>query len=804
MKKYLLSAILFLTSCGPAFAQWTNENSISDFSKLLQSHVSPYLVEPGAAVEARNLRANKKYGELAKRSAMDTYGTCGSFAVTGLHRYYQSDGDQYTVCSGSTLIKADANNSKTFVTIMDSLTDGARWSFVTFQNTVIATNGTDENLKWDGHTTTTANTDGARTASILMAELGAPYAELNTGSNLDASSWYQYKMQCTDGSTTWYNNALSNPILTGSSVRDIKLTDIPLCPSGTTSRTVYRTEGQASRAALVGATYKVVAAISDNSTLTYEDAIADGSLGATWSTSGKSDLTPPIGKFVNIHKESVFIANNPTYNSNIYWSYPFRKDIFNAADYEPIRENDGDEITCLMNQSGVVVICKTNSIMKLITLSADDTQWQVLGPYSTVGCQAPYSVDDTPKGIVYVSKDGIYIFDGKSSQLISDIVTKDLNDMLWTSRENIAGKYFKNEYQVAYTSVESGGSINNSVLVLDMQRDAYEIDDKEINVFAIFGSGTDEGTLYSGSSDTDGGILAHTETVGNLIYKTVTDFQAGTFDDARVTGDDNEPVIDISWDVGFDGAEFVGKGFDHVDYASAIFARPDTTGTWISPCVQINSTGLDKIYWHEDLGSSGNVTMALALGATSSACGAAAFGTEYTNPSGSDISGETANEYVRIRASLSTTDITLTPELFRSDNYVIKMVYAKEGSNAETAINTVWKSGALDFGAPDTKKRLSEIIFHYTGTSGTLNFHLTDMEGDVDKDFDINLSVEHDDDLDDFYTGTTDNKIYTYIFPNDGTLPIAESYQYEITENGATPWTIQNIRTRFVLEKKGY
>ena len=800
MKKTLiLSFLICFCFVGASHAQWTHESTITDFSKLLSSHVNPYLIEKGAAIEARNLRANKTYGELTKRSAMDTYGSCGAFKVTGLHRYYKSNGDQYAICAGSTLLKSDYNGNDTFVTIRDGLTDGARWSFVTFKNMTLAANGTDNVQKYDGHALTTANTDAARTVNILTADLGAPFAELDTGTDLDASSWYQYRVAFYDGSVYYYNTSRSNPILTGAAVYNIALTDVPLGPSGSTHRYIYRTDGAASRVDVeADTTFKLVGTIADNSTTTFSDTTADGSVAVPiWATvAAGSNLTPPVGKFILLHKESVFLANNPTYNSDVYWSYPFRKDIFNSADYEPIRENDGDEITCLMNQSGVVVVCKTNTIMKIITLSADDTQWQVLGPYSEIGCQAPYSPSNTPKGMAYLSKDGIYIFDGSTSQPISDIVTTSILDILWTSREDVSGKYFKNEYQLAYTSVESGGSVNNRVIVFDMQRDAYEIDDKEINTFHVFSSGTDEGTLYSGASGTDGSILSHSETVGTLSYKTLTDFDTGTYDDSAVTGDEQEPVLTISWTVGFDGAEFVGKGFNHADYAAATFERPDTDGTWTSPIVEINATDLDKLYWNEDLGSAGNITFAIKLAATSGGIAGASWSAEYSDPSGSDISGLTANNYCQIRASLSTTDIALTPKLIRTNNFSIKMLYSKEGSSAETSIATIWKSGAMDLEIPDYNKRLWSVIVYYTGTSGTINFHITDMEGNVDYSFDIDLSVDPGDDLTDNYKGTPTGKKYAHYFTHDGTIPIAEFFQYKITENGAVPWSIQKVKTR--------
>ena len=805
IKVGIIATCLIVISCSLAHATWNQEHEITDFSKLLSSHINPYLVPNGAAVEARNLRANVTFGELTKRSSMDTYVACGAYKVTGLHRYYKTNGDQFVICSGSTFLNSDKNDAKVFIEIRDELTDGARFDFETFKNKTIGCNGTDACQKYDGHVLTTANTDGARTASILTADLGASFAELDTGTDLDASSWYQYVIAHYDGTTYFYSDAVSNPILTGSSVHNIALTDVPLGPPGTTTRYIYRTDGNASRAAVESdTTYKLVGNIANNSATTFSDTTADGSVATpTWTTaSGGTNVTPPIGKFILLSKSRIFIANKPNFTSDILWSYPYRADVFDPVDFEPIREDDGDVITFIENQSGVVVIGKTNTIMKLITLSGDDTQWQVLGPYSDVGCPTPYSVANTPKGIACVAKEGIYIFDGSNSQLISDITTDAVRDMLWTSRNDIAGIYFNNEYQVAYTSIVSGAGVNNRVLVFDMQRDAYEIDDKDINVFHVFSSGTDEGTLYSGDSGSGGAILAHTITPGGvLIYKTQTDFENGTYDDTDVFGSEPDPILRLSWNIAFDDSEFTGKGFDHANYATSTFARRDLDGTWTSPIIEINATNMDKLFWNEDLGPDGDITFAIKLAATSGGIAGASYSSEFSDPSGSDISGETANNFAQLRASLSTTDITKTPDLVRRNNFSIKMVYSKEGVASETSIPTVWKSGAMDFGNPKQMKMLWGIIIYYTGTSGTLAFQITDMEGDVDKSFSIDLSVDPSDDTDDEYTGTATGKKFTHTFEYDGTVPQAEFYQITITESAVIPWSIQRATIRYNLQK---
>lgn len=772
---------------------------------MLQSQVSPYLLPQDAALQARNVRSNDVYGSLAKRPAMKLYGTlCPSAAVTSLHRFYKSDGTDILLGSCSTLLQKGDESAGAAVTIRDQLTSGLRWTWVTYKDKAIGCNGTDNCQKYDGATTTTANTDGARSANILTADLGAPFAELNTGSNLDASSWYQYKMQFTDGTTNWYSNALSNPILTGSSVRDVTLTDIPLGPAGTTSRTLYRCDGAASRAALSGCSYKVVGSVSDNSTTTYNDAVTDGALGAAWSTSGKSSLTPPIVKYITIHKERLFGGNAPNLKSYIYWSYSFKPDIFDAADYDFVRIDDGDAITFVQPILGKLAIGKTNSITNFETQSSDDTKWQFY-TYSFTGCPAPYSVAQSPLGIIYLSWNGIYVYNGETSQLISDVVTDVVRDFLVSNLNNAAGVFFDNEYQLAYTSDESGDSDNNRVLIFDNVRNAYVIDDKNINAFAVFAAGNDFGTLYSGSSLTDGKVLSHNPSLSTMIIKYKSDLDAGTKDSIVIAGTENAPEMELGWGIVINDSSMAGVTLNSATYSTATINRKGTTGYWWSPATRVDGSNYDKLYWNETLGCCGDVTFAIRSAATAAALvDPLAWSSEYTNPAGSDVSGLTANTFLQVRMKMTTTDITETPVVDSLNNYVIKLVYSQVGAAAETAINSIWESGFNDFGKPTIPKRLWGIDIFYTGTSGTLTFNYVNDRGDIDQSFTIDLSVNPTSSSTDQYFGTETAKIYKFLSPaNSATVPtpIGRLWKFKISEGAATVWNVSKFDVKYSPEK---
>lgn len=802
MKKLIVGLSLIFLTCTPCFAQHTDVYIVDDFSKMLQSQVSPYLLPANAATEARNVRANDVYGSLAKRPEMLDYGSIGSFPVKSLHRFYKADGNKYLLATGATFIKLGDDDAGTFTTIRDGLTSGLDWSWVTYKDNAIGCNGTDACQKYDGTTQTTADTDGSRTANILTAGLGAPYAELNTGTNLDASKWYQYKMMFTAGAVTYYSSAVSNPILTGASVYDISLTDIPLGPSGTTARSVYRTEGQATRAALSSATFKLVGAISNNTATTYNDTVADGSLTTTWSASGKVNLTPPVVKYIILHRKKLFGASTSTCKSCVYWSYSFKPDIFyTASDYELIRPDDGDQITFLQDQLGQLIIGKENTISNLDTQNAEDTKWKYY-TLSFVGCPAPRSVAKSPLGIIYLGWDGLYIYNNQTSQMISDAITQEIRDVLLANLDEVFGVYFENVYQMAYTSEDSGASENDVVLLFDTIRDAYVVDDKSVNCFEVFGSGSDYGTLYSGSSITDGNVHAHEQSLSSLVLRYKSDLDAGSRDSVTIKGTENDPEIYLAWGITIDDSSMTGVTLGSVTYDSATMARDDTTGYWWSPAYQVSANSYDKIYWHETLGDTGNITFAFRSAATALAATdeSLAWSGEYTDPSGSNVSALTTNDFLQLRAKLSTTNITYTPTLYTSDSYMVKLLYSRVGTSSESSILSRWRSGYLDFGVPTIPKRIWGIDIYYTSTAGTMTVGMANGEGDIEKTFTIDLSVDEDDDTEDQYFGNNNYRIYKWLPSLSEDAPIGRNWQFWVEEGGTEVWNVYKILVKYSRE----
>jgi hypothetical protein len=117
---------------------------------------------------------------------------------------------------------------------------------------------------------------------------------------------------------------------------------------------------------------------------------------------------------------------------------------------------------------------------------------------------------------------------------------------------------------------------------------------------------------------------------------------------------------------------------------------------------------------------------------------------------------------------------------------------------------SVYKTGWKDFGIPGYKKQIQRIKVFYKGTSGTMSFNIKGDDGDIDKTFTIDLSVEPGFSATDEYSGDEDMKIYTFLPPiNSSTEPslVSQLFQYTLTESGTTGWEINRIETKYVIEE---
>lgn len=728
-----------LLVCLPVFAE-SNQRAfvLDDFSGGLNLKLSDLALPKKQATVAENVRFDKELKALSKRDQIYSYGSADSSnAITGMHRLYLKDGTKKLLVSHSNEIEVGNDDTGAFTSLITLGSSNRRFQWETWHDLGIGTDGYNQPVKTDGSD---------------LTYLGTCYAE-DAGEGAGPNGTYTYKITFYTSSYEVNFNVASNSVTVTDN--DIDLSMIPIAPDtfggeDVVGRKVYRIKNG-------GSTYYLLSngTIADNTTTTLTDSDADGEVSATvYPASPDATYTPPKGRLILVHKNRLWIANDPSYPSRIYYSEDGSHDVFVTGNYFDIRPNDGDEITFIKNLLGILTVSKNNTIQKIYTDGDDpDADWIISDPFSFTGNQAIYSAVNSPLGIIYLTYDGIYKFNGQYSTLISDAVTPVINDISESNYDNCWGEFHKNKYYLTYTSEESGESNNNRILVLDILSNAYSIDIFSVNAFCTFNSGTDWDILYSGSSST-GAVYAHSEAVHEILHRKHSDF-TGTFDDMRYIpttygeGYANSPVLELSWDITIDDAS--GTIDSHSYGEDAIIDRPDTDGTYISQVLNVNADTFDKVYWNELMPAcGGTVYFYLRSGADSATCESASWSSALSDPTGSDASSITANDYVQYKIAMTTNDIEYTPNIYKADGYVVKITYNTEGVTSESSIDLNWESGWLDLDNPGRTKLLRKMIVFHQGTTGTLDITFENYEGDTDT-FSINLR-DHPSNYEEYFT----------------------------------------------------
>lgn len=720
-----LTALLFLSNS--VFAQDLPKNVVyvmDDFSGGLSTKHSPFNLKPNQATVLENARLSAEYGSLVKRAELESDGEMSDDeAGTGLHRLYLKDGTKLLIGTHGDEIEKRNETTNAFTTILTLSSGNYRWQFLTWNNVMIGCDGYNQPVKFDG------TSDSATYLGSCLAT--------DAGSGAGPDGVYTYKVSYYTASYEVLFNQASNSITVDDN--DIDLTMIPIAPDSyggedVVGRRIYRTSDG-------GSDYKLLSngQIANNTATTLTDSDTDAARGVAMPA-GDATYTPPKGRLCLIHKNRLWFANDPDYPSRIYYSEDGLPDTFLSNSYFNIRPDDGDEITFAKNLLGLLTISKNNSIQKLNTRGdTPSSDWYITDPFSFVGCQAIYSAKNTPIGIIYLSGNGLYRFDGQYSSLLSDPVTPEIEDISEVNYSTCWGEYHNNRYYLSYTSKATGASDNDRVLIYDLVNNAFSTDLMTINAFCVFDSGTDSNVLYAVSS-ADGTIFAYRETLEEILHRKHSDF-TGTFDDARYVpvkwgGDADNTEIELGW------TETIDELSKTINTACGDVNRPDEAGSYVSQILYTEgASSLVKLYWNETLPSGGgDVTFQVKAHDSLESLCPLAWSAEFTDPSGSDISAVSAGDYLQYKINLSVVDLDYTPTVYSIGGYTVRLTYRKEGTVYESTVPLQYESGWFDLGYSGYIKQLKKIYCYYESESdGTLSIEFENLYGETDT-FDIDLS----------------------------------------------------------------
>lgn len=187
-------------------------------------------------------------------------------------------------------------------------------------------------------------------------------------------------------------------------------------------------------------------------------------------------------KYVEQFNNYLFLANCTAdgvyYPTRIYWSNLQDTTTWLQSSFLEISENDGQQITGIKVLGQNLIIFKTRSIY-IVSFTGDaDAPFILQGggkANSDVGTVSHFSIQEVQNGLVFLSPDGLYYFDGINSSKISDRVNPTflgLNQaQLVNSRSCV--QRIKHRYML---SVQSGsGNNNDTIITWDWYLNAFSV-----------------------------------------------------------------------------------------------------------------------------------------------------------------------------------------------------------------------------------------------------------------------------------------------------------------------------------------
>ena len=230
-----------------------------------------------------------------------------------------------------------------------------------------------------------------------------------------------------------------------------------------------------------------------------------------WTGSGNAEHIVDVptnltkAKWVTTFENRMFFGNVYTDTdmpSRIYWSALKDPTSWNALDYLDISTDDGEEIMGMEVLADRLVVFKESSVFNVLYTGDPDIPFVVGQSGSSAGAASGYTIKPVGAGLVYMSYDGLYLYDGMYSGKISYNV-----DTIFVTGMNRGemGKFVAETYddlnQLWLSYVRAGQTEKDRILVWDYFNNAFTLY-KGISANTLCSvSVTGEERLFSGNID---------------------------------------------------------------------------------------------------------------------------------------------------------------------------------------------------------------------------------------------------------------------------------------------------------------
>ena len=186
--------------------------------------------------------------------------------------------------------------------------------------------------------------------------------------------------------------------------------------------------------------------------------------GTTFSNLGG---TPPVAKSISLHAERLWATGVKAYPNTVYYSDDLNPENWtggeDAAGEVYLPTWDGGVCIGVSNIFSDLVIFKTNNIFRVV--GTYPSVYEVKQVYSSVGAIAEKTIVSGNDRAFFLSKDGLYYYDGVSAYPLLGDMAKDVV---------INPAYAKNAVSIIHKNVlycafpEGSSTVNNAVFVYDL------------------------------------------------------------------------------------------------------------------------------------------------------------------------------------------------------------------------------------------------------------------------------------------------------------------------------------------------
>jgi hypothetical protein len=372
----------------------------------LDPTTEPFYVAPSNFIDGQNFLPNNGYGGFVTAKGRTPFlaevlpGQCTGMFVCGRNNLPDIYFFAVTVGGQGHIYWAVAGGTAVPLSLPETLTPNQQSSFACSLQWVFFTNGTDTPLKIDLNTLVV-------TFWGIVAPTSAP-SLVTSGPSLMVGN-YTYAITFGNATQESSQGTISDTITVND--QGIELIGIPTSTDPqVTQRNIYRIGGSLGQ-------WLLITTLHDNTTTTYIDTTADADVIGQQLTVFRD---PPLPfKYITNHMERIWGFGTPSDASVVYWSNLNEPWGFNdLTGYLPVGENSyNDAAMGLTSIGGQLVLMKSKTTYGVFGNS--DSNF-ITNKLFDIGCKSSRSICNAYGIALWLSGQGIYMYDGSSPKNISD------------------------------------------------------------------------------------------------------------------------------------------------------------------------------------------------------------------------------------------------------------------------------------------------------------------------------------------------------------------------------------------------